>query len=282
MQRNEYSFEVTLTFDRPVTDHTFLLRCLPVRSPSQVVLQEDLRLDPDVHVTESTDGFGNRCVSGTILSSHDHFTYRSSGIVEIQNSERRPVSYAEKMVYAGYGELTQPDSRLAAAADGLSLIAGGLTDGQKADLLVGEVQNRMIYEPGITTTHTSAAEALELGHGVCQDFVHVYIALARQLGMTARYCMGLASEEGETHAWVEVLLEDGWHGYDPTRGCAAGENYIMMACGRDASDCPAEIGAMNGYASQEQMVQTSVTPVIIQQEPQDRKRHQQQKQQVQQ
>ncbi|HCA33877.1 MAG TPA: hypothetical protein DEP00_01920 [Lachnospiraceae bacterium] len=282
MRRNEYSFEVRLTFDKPVTDHTFLLRCLPACSDTQTVLEEKLDLDPEVHVTVSLDGFGNRIVCGTITGPHDHFCYHSRGIVEVDDSLRRPVPYSQKMIYAGSGELTKADARLSAAAGSLLLLTGGLSDREKADLLLGEVQNRMIYEPGLTDTHTSAARALELGRGVCQDFTHVYIVLARQIGLTARYCMGLASQEGQTHAWAEVLLDGIWQGYDPTRGCVCGENYVRLACGRDAADCPAEAGIMSGFARQKQMIQTSVTTVEVHEEQRKEEQRRQQRQQVQQ
>lgn len=81
-----------------------------------------------------------------------------------------------------------------------------------------------------------------LGSGVCQDYAHILLALARRSGFAARYCMGLVPGEGATHAWVEIALPDGWHGYDPTFACEAGEEHLRFAVGRDAADCRAERG----------------------------------------
>ena len=44
--------------------------------------------------------------------------------------------------------------------------------------------------PGITDAHTSAAEALADGKGVCQDHAHIFISAARTLGIPARYVTG--------------------------------------------------------------------------------------------
>ena len=64
----------------------------------------------------------------------------------------------------------------------------------------------------------------------------------------------LTPGEGATHAWAEVLLPEGWVGFDPTRGCVAGEDYLRFAVGRDAADCPAERGVFRGDAGQTQTV----------------------------
>ena len=83
--------------------------------------------------------------------------------------------------------------------------------------------------------------------GVCQDFAHVMIAIARSWGIPARYVSGylhVANRTGEhlpdnaTHAWVECRLPRlGWIGFDPTNQSLAGEGYIPIAAGRDYRTC---------------------------------------------
>lgn len=92
------------------------------------------------------------------------------------------------------------------------------------------------------------------GHGVCQDYAHVFIALARLAGWHARYCMGLTVGEGATHAWAEIYYEGAWHGFDPTRDCRTDASYLRFATGRDAADCPVEQGTFYGLADQTQTV----------------------------
>ncbi len=48
------------------------------------------------------------------------------------------------------------------------------------------VRNHLTYMPGSTAVSTTAADAFEAGAGVCQDFVHVSLALLRRLGIPAR------------------------------------------------------------------------------------------------
>jgi transglutaminase-like putative cysteine protease len=98
------------------------------------------------------------------------------------------------------------------------------------------------YQPGTTEVATPLAEVIRLRAGVCQDFAHVLLAIARELGWPARYVSGYlvpdnGANPGESHAWVEVCGGDGeWVGYDPTHACAAGPEHIGVAIGRDYGD----------------------------------------------
>ncbi len=60
------------------------------------------------------------------------------------------------------------------------------------------------------------------GRGVCQDFAHIMIAIARHWGIPTRYVSGYLYHRGThatvpredaTHAWVEAYLPSlGWLG----------------------------------------------------------------------
>jgi transglutaminase-like putative cysteine protease len=92
---------------------------------------------------------------------------------------------------------------------------------------------------------------LDRGVGVCQDFVHLFLAMLRSQGLAARYVSGYfyaedsaqghapTTEEIEvqTHAWVEVAVPGfGWWGIDPTNAQPAGERHLKIGHGRDYDD----------------------------------------------
>lgn len=110
----------------------------------------------------------------------------------------------------------------------------------------------LVYEFGVTSTRTTAAEALRLGRGVCQDHAHLMIALCRTAGVAARYVSGHLLGEGGTHAWVEVLVaEDGVTravALDPCNACSVDERYLTVATGRDYSDVAPTSGTYIGPA----------------------------------
>lgn len=110
-------------------------------------------------------------------------------------------------------------------------------------LLSALVRERVSYRAGLTGAQTSAAQAFELGAGVCQDHAQVFIAMARSLGVPARYVSGyLLADEGvgalhETHGWAEARVPAlGWVGFDVSNGLCVTDRYIRLSCGLDAHD----------------------------------------------
>jgi transglutaminase-like putative cysteine protease len=104
------------------------------------------------------------------------------------------------------------------------------------------------YSPGTTHQRTSASQSLHQKKGVCQDHAHLMIAFCRAAKIPARYISGYLPGEGAMHAWVEVLLENNWQGFDPTHNRLARNDYVFTACGRDARDCAPHQGSFRGHA----------------------------------
>ena len=98
----------------------------------------------------------------------------------------------------------------------------------------------MRYKSGVTTVRTTAAEALALGQGLCQDYAHLMLAVCRTAGLPARYVSGHLLGEGGSHAWVEVFLptETGLSAvaFDPTNKRQPHLGYVTVAVGRDYQD----------------------------------------------
>ncbi len=95
---------------------------------------------------------------------------------------------------------------------------------------------------------------LASGSGVCQDFTHLMIGLARALRIPARYVSGLIHPDADkyrgytqTHAWCELLFPSaGWIGFDPANRCVVGGNFVKVAVGRDFRDVPPNRGVYRG------------------------------------
>ncbi|WP_144109833.1 transglutaminase domain-containing protein [Paraburkholderia sp. BCC1886] len=110
-----------------------------------------------------------------------------------------------------------------------------------------QIVQRVKYTPGITEVTSTAAQALELGNGVCQDHAHLMLACCRARGIPARYVSGYiepgevthpetsaVAPNGASHAWVDVWLEGkGWISVDVTHASFASEIYCRLAVARD-------------------------------------------------
>ncbi len=137
--------------------------------------------------------------------------------------------------------LTQPDVDLRRAAT--TLLASGLHGLALARKINTWTYRALRYTHDVTDIHTTAAEALALGQGVCQDYAHIMITLCRLCNLPARYVSGHMLGEGGTHAWVEVLLPVADRpdvamvvAFDPTHRRQVGLSYLTIAVGRDYYD----------------------------------------------
>lgn len=145
--------------------------------------------------------------------------------------------------------LTRPDDALSAAAAELRSLHPN--QHELAAAIVEHAHAHMTYTKDATDVFTTAATAYAQGRGVCQDYSHIAIALARAAGLPARYVSGHLLGEGATHAWVEFLVADRRYGplvlsYDPTYCKPTDFRYIVVAIGRDYDDVPPTSGVFTG------------------------------------
>jgi transglutaminase-like putative cysteine protease len=215
--------------------------------------------DWSVTVTDGTpggsfrDGAGDLVKGWTVKGPVSEIEVRVLGAVET-------IDLAG--VLRGHREMVQPEVYLVdttptladAGLRELSKVALG-TDGDlaAAHRLSAAVADAIAYRPGATHAHTTAAEALALGEGVCQDHAHAMIACARYQGLPARYVSGylFATADGAqheaAHAWAEVFIAGlGWVGFDPANRCCPDERYIRLGSGFDAQDAAPIRGIARG------------------------------------
>ncbi len=93
------------------------------------------------------------------------------------------------------------------------------------------------YVPGASSSDTTATETFSSGQGVCRDFAHVLIAMARARGIPARFvsCYAPDVTPQDFHAVAEVWLEGNWHIVDPTKMAHPSE-VARIGVGLDAAE----------------------------------------------
>ena len=115
------------------------------------------------------------------------------------------------------------------------------------------VYETLVYKEGVTHTDTRLEELLEKNQGVCQDFSHLFIGMARANGIPSRYVSGYLHQghgyfgDTQMHAWAEAFLPGiGWVGFDPTNNLLAATDHVKVAHGRDYRDCAPLKGVIYG------------------------------------
>ena len=167
-------------------------------------------------------------------------------------------------------------SPLTQAGEGVRKLVAGLGDCDIAQVSTGHALSAAIldtvgYEGGNTHSGTTAEEAITGGTGVCQDHAHIFIGIARSLGIPARYVSGYLMmndrvEQEAGHAWAEAYVDElGWVGFDISNGISPDERYVRVATGRDYRDAAPVTGISFGTTSTVLEVDVAVEQQQVQQ-----------------
>ena len=187
-----------------------------------------------------TDALGHKIQNIYINNAPKEQVISAKGIVETKNFHGVVSGLNEKVhpqCFLRQTDLTSPDKKIT----NLVKIKSKLDSVDFCHQLNEIVGNSISYESGSTSIDTKATDAISIGKGVCQDFAHILIGLARYYGYPARYVNGFSAHESngvsETHAWVEIYITDlGWVAFDPSKKTCIDEKYIRVGCGFDFTD----------------------------------------------
>jgi transglutaminase-like putative cysteine protease len=113
----------------------------------------------------------------------------------------------------------------------------GFTGGARIAAMADWIADHLAYVPGASTVDTTALDTFHDRAGVCRDYAHLMIALARAADIPARYAAVYApgANPPDFHAVAEVFLAGEWHIVDPT-GMASAADAAVIGIGRDAGD----------------------------------------------
>ena len=208
------------------------------------------------HETIRKDAFGNLVVDLAIPRVETCLDFEAWMVVERRadtGPHRVHGAWLADRRFLDPSSLTEPDEAMCAVATNLYGGPGGALG--LAERINAWVFSHMTYTPGVTGVLTTAADALALRAGVCQDYAHVMISLSRLCGLPARYVSGHLLGEGAMHAWVEVLVpcqerpgEGTALAFDPTHGRRATLSYLTVAVGRDFADVSPTRGTFRAAA----------------------------------
>ena len=250
--------------------HCVMCLCLRPRDDSgQRLLRFEVATTPQSSLNGETDCFGNTKHVFSIHREHEALEVATSSTVEVADAVSLPDSlgagaweevrsWRESFTYWDFthaSAFARPSSALAAFVDRMGIEPGG-DPLESLQRLSDTLHRSFEYVPGSTSAVSPIEHILESGRGVCQDYAHVMIAIARSWGVPARYVSGYVhvthpaggqAPETASHAWVECRLPDlGWTGFDPTNQRHADEGHVRVAVGRDYQDVSPTRGVLQG------------------------------------
>lgn len=121
---------------------------------------------------------------------------------------------------------------------------GHLEGGARIAAMRDWINRAFSYMPGVSNAETTALDSFVRRQGVCRDFAHVMITLARASAIPARIASAYAPgvKPQDFHAVAEVFLDGAWHFVDPT-GMAPSSTIARIGVGLDA----AEVAFLNSF-----------------------------------
>lgn len=263
--RLSISHETVYRYDQPIRNLVQSLRLTPSVFEGQKTHEWHVDVTGGMRGPSFRDGAGDWIEGWTVRGPAEEVAVRITGRVDTRDTAG---------VLRGHREMIHPlaylrDSKPTRLDDLLRSLGGSVTQqDDQLDLahsLSDAVAKAIRFMPGVTQASTTAAEALALGEGVCQDHAHALIAIARLREMPARYVSGYlhSTQDGEphdaAHAWAEVFVDGlGWVGFDAANRCCPDERYVRLGSGLDAQDAAPIRGVAMGLGEERMAVAVRV------------------------
>jgi transglutaminase-like putative cysteine protease len=261
--------ETTYRYATPASRVVQNLRLTPRGHDGQFVASWRIDVDRDCLLDATTDPFGNTLHSFAVEGPLDSLTITAGGEVETQDLEGVLHGQVEPLptgVFLRDTSLTAADQ----AIRELAATAAAAAEQDQIRFLHGlmlAIRQQLRFDLDATYGGTTAAEALGRGHGVCQDFAHLFCAAARHVDIPTRYVTGylyrpVQPEQESAHAWAEAFVRDlGWIGFDPVNGICPTDAHVRLAVGLDHLGAGPVRGARYGGSEETLSVRVRVSSV---------------------
>ena len=259
-------YATTYRYTEPARRVIQLLRKTPPSFAGQAVLDWRIDVDCDAQLREGRDGYGN--ITHMLYVEKPVESLRVAVAGRVLTEDR--AGMIQGLPHDLPPQVFLRPTRLTTAGPALGALAAEIATGKGEALdqlhrLNALLHERLRFDTEATEVETTAEKACAEGHGVCQDFAHVFIATARAMGVPARYVSGhLFRRDGDHaqeagHAWAEAWVEHlGWTAFDPTNGICTDDAYVRVACGLDYRDAAPVAGARAGGGSEDMAVEVRV------------------------
>ena len=215
--------------------------------PEQQLLETDTRITKSEHFARvpAQDDIGERIW----LRMQGEVEVDYSASVAIERQLKDLASLERLLPHDMPGEAVQYlfDSRYCPADKFQPFVEAefaGTRGGARIAAIRDWIADNFTYQPGSSDTRTGALDSFVERRGICRDYAHVLVTLARASTIPARYvaCYAPGVSPPDFHAVAEVFLGDPetagggtWQLVDAT-GMADPAQTVKIGVGRDAAD----------------------------------------------
>jgi len=260
--------KTNLTYSELISESVMELRMAPRQEQDQHRLSFTLAIGPPTSAFSYFDWLGNMVHAFTVNPFHKQIRIVATSVVETDRHRVEPERFADTWPIPGGFDYTLYDSLqfggpivdVPELRELLEIVqpTEGMALGELALRMLHLINEKFAYKKGVTNAASPITDVLKKGSGVCQDFSHLMIGLARAAKIPARYVSGLVHPDAQrfrgftqTHAWCELYFPSaGWIGFDAANNCIVGGNFVKVAIGRNFADVPPNKGLYRGAAKE--------------------------------
>jgi transglutaminase-like putative cysteine protease len=254
----EIVHETRYRYTGPIAETVMEVRLRPMDGNGQRCLEFDLDVSAGIEPHLYRDGYGNDVHYFNLVRPHMRLSVTSRSVVETgMGPDAEPgEDLVQDFLRFRSPVKDVPGIRDLASRHSIADPQSGPDVERALDELTLSISRDFAYDRKVTNVYSAVDEVLALRAGVCQDFAHLFIAVARAMGVPARYVSGYIHDSrgrgvtGASHAWAEAWVAgSGWVGFDATHPIRAGTNHVRIAVGRDYGDAAPTRGVYVGSAT---------------------------------
>jgi transglutaminase-like putative cysteine protease len=292
-QRQDYAMRICVAhetvyrYDTPCTGVIQTLRLTPRNHAGQYVVSWRIDVSANCRLDPLEDAFGNVLHTFSLAGPVSELRLLADGEVETQDTAGVVKGAVERFppgLYLRETALTRADAAILAyaaqfprpaAATALSTLHSLLARIHEDIAVDAGPAPASAEDAASSGTALSAAAAFKAGRGTSRDIAHIFIAVARTLGIPARYVAGYVGrcdggavdqtaifrdDDTAGDAWSEVHIPGlGWVGFDPANGICSTGQHIRVAIGLDGMGAAPVRGAYYGGVHEAVAVRLQVT-----------------------
>jgi transglutaminase-like putative cysteine protease len=215
---------------------------------ADLVIPDEIHLDPFVSMSHDLDSFGNWCTRFVAPPCDLHIwsdaLVEDSGAPDLvaRGTPQTPVEDLppEALLYLAGSRYCETDLLSPVAWELFGCTRPGW---DRVEAICDFVHDHVQFGYGFARSTKTACDTYRERAGVCRDFAHLAIALCRSMNIPARYCTGYLGDIGvpasaapmDFSGWFEAFVGGRWFTFD-ARHNVPRIGRIVIARGRDAAD----------------------------------------------
>ena len=279
----EISYYTKNTYDEPVQEAFYTFLVIPCHCETQKVLNLSFQNSLKGEISHHANAYGFEETSLHTERPFREFEFQMAATVEKSETDL-PIGgllsleeeqslltsldfYIDHHLFLGSSPFTHIEDNY---RSGLLFRKADQTVLDYLTQLNESIYTMLEYDPEPTNVHTTVSEVIKLGRGVCQDYTHLFIGLARLNKIPCRYVTGYLNQglnlsgTAVMHAWAEAFIPGfGWQGFDPTNNLLSDIHYVKAAHGADYSDCSPIKGVVKTTGGQKTAYGVKIVPQIM-------------------